>query len=176
MIIQSLLVLIASLTVFLVLTEILTIDISYGDKTVIDFDLMIFGIRFTQTKKQNRKGRKKRFRPDFYTVMSIINTLIGESEITVRRISVFYPQSSPDENAFKEGLCSSLLYPALAYAKVSSKNFILGNITFENSANNNYRIALDITLELPLISFLIILMITRMRNRRKVKPLWRKTK
>ena len=41
MIIQSLLYLIASLIVFLILTEVLTIDISYGDITVIDVENLV---------------------------------------------------------------------------------------------------------------------------------------
>ena len=167
MILQSLLILIASLTVFLILTEILTIDIHYGEKTVIDFDLMIFGIRFTQTKKQDKKGRKKRFRPDFYTTTNIINTLISKSEITIHDISVFYPTTSPDEDAIKIGMCNALLSPALAYAESNSKNFILGNITFEKSANNNYRIALDISLRLYLISFLGTIIKLHLRKKEK---------
>ena len=54
MIIQSLLIAIASLTVFLILTEVLTISISYGEKTVIDLDLTFFGIRLTKTKNEKQ--------------------------------------------------------------------------------------------------------------------------
>lgn len=168
MVIQSLLYLIASLTVFLILTEILTIDISYGKQMIIDFDLMIFGIRFTQSKKKNKKGRKKRFRPDFYTLTSTVKTLISKSEVTVHRIAVSYPYKSPSENAIKIGLFNSLLSSALAYTEANSKKFRLGNITFEDSANNNYKIALDLSLKLSLISFLGTFLKLRLRGVRKV--------
>ena len=95
MILQSLLYLLASLTVFLILTEVITIDISYGEKTVIDFNFMLFGIRFTESEKADRKGRKKRFRPDFYTVTNLIKHLLHNSEVIVHRIAVLYPPKTP---------------------------------------------------------------------------------
>lgn len=159
MIIQSLLIAIASLTVFLILTEVLTISISYGEKTVIDLDLTFFGIRLTKTKneKQNKKGRKKRFRPDFYTITEFIRRLFSKSDVTVRFIRVYYPDDDPAESAIKIGLFNSLISTAIAYAEAYSKKFQPGNITFLESANNSYKIEFDISLRLSLISFIAVL-------------------
>ena len=177
MIIQSLLYMIASLTVFLVLTEILTIDISYGDQTVIDFDLMIFGIRFTQSKTNNKKGRKKRFRPDFYTIRNILDRLLNKSDLTVRSVEIYYPHGEPSSNAIKVGACNSFLSVILAYAEANSKKFKLGKITYADSANNNYKIVFNINLKLSLLSFLnTVIKLRLQRKSRKGKSLWQKAK
>ena len=174
MIIQSLLYLLASLTVFLILTEVLTIDISYGDSTVIEFNLMIFGIRFTKAKSKNKKGRKKRFRPDFYTLATIIKLALSKSEIILHRLILLYPDKTPAANAIKIGALNSLLSAAVAYADGNSKNFYLGNISFENSANNSYKIMLDASLRISLLDFLIIIIRLHLSRIKGVKRHGRK--
>ena len=177
MIIQSLLYMIVSLTVFLVLTEILTIDISYGDQTVIDFDLMIFGLRFTQSKTNTKKGRKKRFRPDFYTVKNTLDELLSKSDLNVRSVEIYYPYGEVSANAIKVGACNSILSAILAYAEANSKKFKLGKITYADSANNNYKIVFNVNIELSLLSFLnTVIKLRLQRKSRKVKSLWQKAK
>ena len=176
MILQSLIITIASLSVFLIFTEILTIDIFHGEKTVIDFNLMIFGIRFTQTKNKKKKGRKKRFRSAFYTLKNIVEPIIRKSELSINSIRVFYPHATPFINAIKVGIFNSAISSALAYVEANSKKFRLGTITYEDSANNNYRIVFDISLKLSLLSFFFAVVKAGLHKKRKVNELWQKTK
>ena len=55
MVIQSLLLLLTSLTVFLIITEILTINISYGKNIVIDINFTVLALRLIND-KNNKKA------------------------------------------------------------------------------------------------------------------------
>lgn len=177
MIIQSMLFLITSLTVFLILTEILTINISYGEVTVIDINLTIFAIRLTTKKNGNSSKRKKRRqRNSFKSILGLIFTASKKSDIVLQRLNISLPEGEPSGTAIKQGIYLSLISSVLAYAESKAKNLYIGNITFDNSANNNLKIAFDISFRISLMSFLASLCIYMKRQKKGYGLLWQKAK
>ena len=167
MIIQSLLFLIASLIVFLILTEVLTIDISYGDITVIDVNFTVLAISFIDRKSNTRKKRKKNEKNNFKYISAFVLSASRKSDIILHRLNLRLPRTEPAQNALNKGICFSLLSSLLAYIESNSKNFYLGNISFDDSANNNSILTFDISFRISLLSFLGLLP-RFIVNRRKV--------
>ncbi len=167
MIIQSLLYLIASLIVFLILTEVLTIDISYGDITVIDINFAVFAISFIDRKNTTRKKRNKSARNTFKNIISFVLSASRKSDIILHRLNLQLPEGEPAEYAINKGICFSLISSFLAYIENNSKNLYLGNISFNDSANNNSILTFDISFRISLLSFLGLLP-SFIINRRKV--------
>lgn len=175
--IQSLLFLITSLTVFLILTEILKIDISYGDKTVVDFNFTIFAIRFTSDNSPNKKKKKRRNRRKISNFLYFISPILSKSEIVLHHISVLLPYDSPSDYAVKRGAYISLLSSLLAYVDAEAKKLVVNDITFGVSANNNYKISYSVSFTVSLLNFLTFLPVFfKRRHEERRKLLWQKIK
>ena len=166
--IQSLLFLITSLTVFLILTEILTVNVFYGETTVIDINLTVFGIRLTESSDPINGKKKQRKKSKVGAIKDFVIAASEKSEITVRYINFSMPKDEPAQVAIKQGIYISLLSSLLAYAENKAKNLYIGNITFDNSANNNLKISFDISFKISLIALLSSLCTYAKRRNRKV--------
>ena len=89
MVIQSLLLLLTSLTVFLIITEILTINISYGKNIVIDINFTVLALRLIND-KNNKKASKRRRKKNrnLLFLKNILLLVSRKSEVTIHEIYI----------------------------------------------------------------------------------------
>ncbi len=175
--IQSLLFLVTSLTVFLILTEILTIDIFYGEKTIVDFNFTIFAIRFTSSDSKREKKKKRRNSKNIPSVLRFISPILSKSEIVLHNLYISLPSDSPSDYAIKRGIYISLMSAVFAYIDTAAKKFTANDITFHVSANNNYKVSYRVSFTVSLLNFLTFLPIfIKRRHEERRKLLWQKIK
>ena len=158
MIIQSLLFLLTSLTVFLIFTEILTINISYEKNTVIDINFTVLALRLINDKdnKKTTKRKKKKIK-DLRSLKNIILLISRKCEVTIHEIYIPFKALRPSNFAIKKGLYTTLLSYLLSYIENNSKKLKVNNIIIDDSGNNNYTPSFYISLKLSLITLLTLL-------------------
>ena len=176
--ILSLLFLIASLSIFLILTEVLTIDIFYDENLILDLNFTIFAIRFTKSEHRSENNKKKRRRRNFTasSLFDIISPALNKCEVVLHHLNISLPADSPNKCVTRQYLYVSVISPVFAYVEAKSKKFSLNDITFDVSANNNYKISYRISFEISLIDFFTFFVLFRHRSHERRKLLWQKTK
>lgn len=155
---EAIIFLTVSLSVFLIFTEVITLDILYSDETVVEIGLTIFAIQFTKNKKQKQKSPKKRKkRRGAADIYPFITALIPRSEISIREISFGIRARDPAEYALKRGASILIVSSMLAYAEENAKKFSFSNIKLTFSEHNNSDITVNAQIRISLTDILIAL-------------------
>ncbi len=164
---EALIFLTVSLSVFLIMTEIVTLDLTYGDITSVQISFNIFALRFT---KSDRIGKKRARRRSRFRIRGIIypalSALIPRSEIYVRELSLGIYASDPAVYALRRGFSLLFISPLLAFAEENAKKFTLDNITLGVSEHNNSDVRMNISIKISLLDIIIGLISALMSARR----------
>lgn len=151
---SSVLLMLISLTAFLILTEIVTVNILYDEALQIDFNLMVFGVSFTKKKTQKNKSKKRKKSPaSAKAVIGFISRLAERSEITLRSISIPNTNAAPSATAIGQGFLSVILAALLGFGKNNAKKFTLLSINNSDSENNS--IKFDVGIKITLFNFIL---------------------
>ena len=179
----ALIFLLTSLLAFLILTEIITVNIFHDGVTVIDVNLIIFAIRYTKSVSTAAENKKygKRSIAAVPAVFSYLTRIIEKSYIDIREFSLRRDSGSAASLAIGTGVFNSLIAVAVAYAKKNAKKFTSANITYSASEHNNLKLDAKITISLlnfiictlPFIVRMIGLRAKRLKGKQKI---WQKTR
>ncbi|MBQ9070345.1 MAG: hypothetical protein IJY23_03245 [Clostridia bacterium] len=147
----ALIYLFASLLIFLILTEVITVRIVRGDESFFDVNLTLFAIRLTpiknnDTKKSKKKSKKSNIRS------ALILEILRKSKIVVREFKLTIPEKDPANNAFRGGVYTSVLSSIIAYAEENVAFFHADNIIIDYSAHNELKTTLDADITVRLSS------------------------
>lgn len=152
----SLICIFASLLIFIILTETLTIYISQRDHiTAYEIHFIVFAI-VLRKEKQTKKHYKKRFSDNKNKIFkSFLPKLIKSSEITVNNIEIYLPSSNPFADALRHGIYSSFLSSLIAFGESNTHFFKTRNIKLINSEHNKITTFIDIKFKITLLDALI---------------------
>ena len=153
---EALIFLFLSLSVFLILTEIVTVDLVYGISTSVQISLNVFALKFTKSKERDVKPprRKRRF-PARGAIYRILSVLIPRSEIHVRELSLGFNASDPASYALRRGFLLLFISPLLAFAEKNAGKFTADNITLGVSEHNNHDVRMSISIRISLLDIII---------------------
>lgn len=153
----ALLYLMASLLVFLILTEVVTINIKYDNVWIAKISLMIFAIQISQSKKRKSKAslkKKRQRKPPVMRLCKSIYRLAGASNIFIRNITLKINSENPISYALIRGSYLSLISAGMAALSSKGRNFRYGNIIITPSVHNKNELFLNASIECSLIAFL----------------------
>lgn len=148
--------LIASLLVFLILTETLTVRFVYSDVKRIDVDLNVIGVSLFPTRSRKRKKEKESMhspRRSLERILSI-GAWLSVATLKVNSLTVSIAASEPMELALKRAAAYSFISALFAYASERSAFFCADNIIINASGNNKSELSFDIELEAALLRFI----------------------
>ena len=154
---QAIIYLFASLFIFLILTEIITINFYYGEVIIIDINFMIFAVKFTKRRKQkeDNKNEKKHGRAGKDIFLLFLSSIIRKSDIILHRLDLSLPNKDPAANAIKYGIYTSFISSLLAFAEENSKNFSSDNIIISYSDHNSLKAVIDARIKISLLDIII---------------------
>lgn len=162
---ESLIFLLASLLIFLVLTEAITLRALYGtEERVIIIDFMLFGIRLNlNNKKRNNKRRRKKqskkAKPQFTAIKPATEYLLSKSTIKISYLNIKTASHEPSDTALRSAGIVSALSAMFALIDAYSKKFSYDNIFIGVSDNNKTELAFDISIEAHILSLVASLSI-----------------
>ena len=140
------------LAAFLLLTEILTVNIVLSDEKTVEFNLMIFALSLKFGKGRSRGRKKSRKRPNISAVWRFVVSVAEVSEIVIKSLSIPLPDAAPGKEALARGLLFSAVAAFVGFAKENAGFFSLSSIFFNQSAHNNLK--LEASVKVPLLRFL----------------------
>ena len=183
---QAFIYLLASLSVFLVLTEIVTVNIIYDGDFTLEIGLMIFAVRLTTAKRGVTKSRVKRSvqkRLGKSLLPNLTLIILEKGKISVRSFHFSLPANSPFSSAIKYGIIVSLLSSVLSLQNQKNIFFNPKNITAAYSDNNKIKALIDVRIEIyliklivNLIAFSILSFVDRLILPKEKRMIWQKTK
>ena len=146
-----------ALFVFLIFTEILTVDILYDKSPELDFNLNILGIRLrpedTVKRKKQRKRRKKRARKDaFAALMPVILYVLSHSHTEIKGLHLTIDSNDAADFFIKRGVLTSFINSVLTLIEENSKTFSKENIIICASDNTNIKFYVKLTVPLMFIA------------------------
>lgn len=164
-----------ALTVFLIFTEVLTVDIFYYEDIELNLNLNILGIKLTPERvvkrNEKRKNKKKSTKKEvFSTLIPAINFLLHRSEVEIKHLSVEIKQSEASEFFIRKGICLSFINSFMILLEGNSKIFAKENIIITTSDNNNIKFYVKLTVPLlhVLTALFVYLKERFFRKRRKI--------
>lgn len=153
----ALLYLSASLLVFLILTEVITVSLNYDRLWMAKINFMIFAVQLSQSessqKKKSSKKRRRR-RPAILRLYKLIYRLGRRSDVYINTLAIKISSDNPYEYAITRGAYLSLLSAGAAALISAGRNFSYDNIIITNSEHNKTEVILDVKFKCSLISFL----------------------
>lgn len=149
--------LISALAIFLILTEVLTIKLHYGENYSIEFHFIVFALvlKNSPLKEKRQKNKKRNKQKNFHFFYSLVLILMRHSTVRINNFTVSLPKSKPMNDALNYGICSGLISSLLSFAENNSKFFEASNITLFHSEHNTLKKELDAELKLSLIDAFI---------------------
>ena len=143
------------LIIFLIFTEIITVNLRISDKAEIDVNFMIFAISFKKPPKNNNtaKKSKRKVKLPIGAYLKLLFSVLRTSEIILRRASVDVSSSDPFIGVLNQGLYSTILGAAISYAEANSKKFTFDNIKYTDTEHNN--IKLDAGIVIPMRELIV---------------------
>jgi hypothetical protein len=153
----ALLYLMASLLVFLILTEIVTINIKYDNRFVVKINLMIFAVQISQSAQSESTAslkKKKRKRPAILRLYKSAYRLIGASDIFIRNLTLKIASENPISYALTRGTYLSVISAGMAMLSSTGRNFKYGNIIVTSSVHNKTEVTVNANIKCSLVAFL----------------------
>ncbi len=147
----------ASLIVFFILTELITLDIYYDEVLTVNINFMVFALRLSKKQSNVSGGRGKSFRPPINALKSFITRLLKVSFLYVKKLHVFISAKTPFSYAISHGAYSSFISTCLIFAEQACKKFAYDNILVAQSDHTKSKICFNIKIEFTLYSLLICL-------------------
>ncbi len=147
---EALIFLSASLFVFLILTEILTINIIRADTTVVEVNFMISAIRFTKKEKASNKRKQKRRVPipPIGIIAAYLSRLASKSDIHIRSLVLSGSAPTPSAEALRSGIYNSAISVILGIIEENAKKFTAEHISISVSEHNKLQVDTKITISL----------------------------
>lgn len=154
--IQGLIFFIASLSVFIIFTETVTIRVIFNKKTVIQIHFTVFALHLEESDAPStkiRKGRRHR-RRNTATLLSYFKGLIPYAELSVTEFTLNLPQNDPARYVLLRTGAISFVSAAVIYASSKANFFQYRDITVKASDNNNLAATLDVSMTVSLLRIL----------------------
>ena len=157
--VQGLIFFIASLLVFIIFTETVTIKVLFDKKTVIQIHFTVFALYLEESDASSsktgkeRKGRKRR-RRDTATLFSYLKKLIPYSHISVTDLTLYLPQNDPAKYVLIRTGAISFISAVMTYARSKADFFQYRDITVKASDNNNLAATLNMSITVSLLRIL----------------------
>lgn len=148
----------SALFIFLIFSEIITVEVFYDDVFHFNINFNIFGISLypekaieRAKKREKRKKQKNKIkRSDIPAIKDAFVYLLSYSTVEINDIRL-YMKSAPGLNTYvKEGALYGALYSILYILRLNSKKFIQNNIFISSSDNNKNDLYLDAKITFPL--------------------------
>ena len=147
----------ASLLVFLILTEIVTVTFIYNKFWMAKINFMIFAVQLSETDKSQvtkRSNEKKGKKSTLLNLYKPFLRLIRASDIYIPSVSLAIKAENPITYALLRSSYFSFISAGFAALSSVSRNFEHGNIIITNSEHNKSEVALDARIKCSLLSFL----------------------
>ncbi len=173
-----------SLTAFLIISEIITINLFYqNSETLVEFNFTIFAValNFSKDKKRHQRQKLKRFRLSPYALKKIAFYFIKKSEIIIYDLVSSLPSEDPATDSLRYGIYNLFLSSLLVFAKENSKKFSADNIILGYSDHNKTELIFKAQFKISLVNILICSIIfvfysIRSAVSKKARKLWQKIK
>lgn len=148
----------AALTVFIVLTDSITIDLKIGENYIITVNFMVFAITFKRDKNErngrfSKKSKRKKNNHFWYSLLMLI---IPRSSIKINSLHVILPDGSPHINSISYGIAASLISSFIVFLEYNSKFFEATNIRISYSEHNTLKKELEAEFKISILDLLII--------------------
>ncbi len=142
------------LVIFLILTEVVSVNVSYKDTLCVEIDLIIFGVRLVKAPeaRQNRKKQKRRRKrpPSPASLIKFIRRILKSGQTSLERTVIPISASEPHEYAIRYSLISFLLLTIYDIIKNNVDTVHFEEIILPRNENNNIKPELRITSVFPL--------------------------
>ena len=148
-----------SLIIFLILTEIITVNIKYYETSYIDINFMIFGIcLFPKGKRKSNVSRDKKDKKKTKKYTSLryaFKYLLNHSYINLKELNLTIPDATPKNSAL---FCAGGIFVSDAILNCiyqNSKNFKSGKIFVGACDNNSFKLEFNTKITFSFLSAVI---------------------